>query len=195
MISLVAASYCFGKSNQYIARVTGRDESYTFQRSWLGRKTGKRHDRTEADVDSTGLYEICDISRNGTKEQSYVVIIHIGEYLRKYSVSKEDAMKIGRALEAGLNFDHIVKPTEDFSSVYILTPKEAAKGKKEADESLSVKEAFDKCWSVLQALPMPIAKKVVVALGKHLKAKPEQKEMLALPPAVIIQEDNHEEKQ
>ncbi len=185
MITLRAETRCYSKKHQYIARIDGRDESYTFDRKFVGRKVGKNDTGSEADIDSPGLFEICNITTKGKKDQTYVVIIHVGEYLRQYDVSREEAMKIGKALGDGTDIKHVVKPNDDLTGVVIHTRKEADKARKEADEALSVSQAFDKCWEIVQSLPVPTAKKVVAALTKRLKPQPppEPKPMLALPPA------------
>lgn len=176
MLTLMAHSRDRSKDGkQYIALITGRHPSYTFNREWVGQKIGKRHEATQADIDEPGLYELGHVKKTG-KAPEYVLVLHVGQHLKQYPCSKQDAMKIGRALDKDIPFASIVKPNEDLSGVLILTPGLAKKETAKADKSRTVQEAEDACWAILQALPANIANKVIVALKKKLKPPPVEAE-------------------
>lgn len=90
------ARYGFG-GKQYVARITGRDAKFTFQREFLGRKEGKRGERTEVLVDDPGLYEARDIDSKGRTDDRY--IIFDGEH--EVTISREDAMALARQIGEG----------------------------------------------------------------------------------------------
>jgi hypothetical protein len=99
MITLTAQAD-YGHSGQYIARLTGRDPKFTFQRTFIGHKGSKRNETSTVDVDEPGLYECCDISRKHGKEPRYVLVVDIDDDLVDLPSDKEDALKIARALES-----------------------------------------------------------------------------------------------
>lgn len=98
----------YGHTGQFIARITGRNARYTFEREFLGRKSGKRNDITEADVDDPGLYECCNISRKSGKDSRFTLVVQVGDDLLEFDSNKEDAMKIGKAMDQGREFGDIV---------------------------------------------------------------------------------------
>lgn len=164
MITLSASSYG-PESGQYIARVIGRHARWTFEREFIGRKTGKRHDVTEADIDTPGLYEVCSIDRKGRKEQRYVLLLDWSRGLTQITADKRDAMRIGRGLADGLAISQIAA-TDDGATYQILTPAQ----RRAADVARTVDKAAEECWQVLQALPLKFARRVVVSLRKRLQA-------------------------
>jgi len=85
---------------QYVARITGRNAKFTFARAFIGQRSGKRNDHTEAMVDESGLYETRDTDRKGVTD-SYLILWCDGDQLRATDVSREDAMAIARRLDGG----------------------------------------------------------------------------------------------
>jgi hypothetical protein len=105
------ASADYGLSGQYIARISGRDSKYTFNRDFIGRRCGKRNESTNADVDDPGLYECCDVDRNGKKSRFYFVVEVDGD-LFKFTTDKEDAMTVAKMMDDGRAFSEIVVGTK-----------------------------------------------------------------------------------
>jgi hypothetical protein len=99
MITLTASAD-YGHTGQYIACLTGRDPQFTFQRTFIGHKGGKRNETSTVDVDEPGLYECCDISRKHGKEPRYILVVDVNDDLIGLPSDKEDALKIARALES-----------------------------------------------------------------------------------------------
>lgn len=172
----LTASADYGLSGQYIARIIGRDSKFTFQREFIGRKYGKRNEGSEADVDESGLYELCDVTKKRGKVQRYRVVLELpsGE-LAKLVASKEDAMAIAKALDAGRAFGDIVRYCEgvddagnDVPAYEILSAKQAEK----AQSAATVDSAIATCWAAIEALPAKDAKKVLAALRAKLAPAP-----------------------
>jgi len=161
MISFSASSK-FGHSGQYIARITGRHKQYTFEREFIGRKGGKRNEETTADVDDPGLYECCDVDKHG-KESRYYLVLEAEGNLIKLRSDKEDAMTIGKAMEAGRSLQEIVVVGKNDDNTFyyeIVSAKEAEK--RQTAQTLDT--AIEQCWAILQPLPLKEAKKVLAAL-------------------------------
>ena len=167
MITLTAESEGT-QGGQYIARLVGRHTTYTFEREFVGRKMGNRHERTEADLDAPGLYEICDVGRRG-KSQRYVFILDVGHRLGSFTCEKREAMKVAKSIDDGMAFTQLVRATEDGTGYEVLTPAQARREQRRADVARSVETASEECWAILQALPTREAKRVVAALKKRLK--------------------------
>lgn len=107
MLTLTAnAGYMM--SGHYIARITGRNDAYTFAREFIGRKCGKRDESCEADVDSPGIYECCGVQKDGKHSRYYFVCDHNGK-LCNLQCSKEEAMKVARYLDDGRDFSAVVQ--------------------------------------------------------------------------------------
>jgi hypothetical protein len=182
MITLTADSKCYGKSSQYIARITGRDPKFTFNREFIGRKSGKRGDTTSADVDEPGLYEITDIDRKGNKNSAYrILALRNGELLELFGTrdsadgldGKDAAMQIAKRMDGGEPFAEIVEVLE--GGKYRLRSKAEAK---RASAAVTVDAAVEQCWTVLQALPEREAKRVLKALRDRMAPpKPAQPEI------------------
>jgi hypothetical protein len=169
----LSASASYGNHGQYVARITGRDNKYTFEREFLGRKTGKRGEDTSADVDEPGLYETCSVGKRG-KESTYWVLLDCpqlgigtkGDTMRLLEMDKSDAMKVAKALDAGRSIAQIVEIYRDTTgekpvNVYRLLSERAA-AKQQA--AATVESAIEACWAALQSLPTKEAKKVMTAL-------------------------------
>lgn len=101
-----SASYGNG-GKQFIARIVGRHKTFTFQREFIGKKGGKRNEDCSADVDEPGLYETRDIDRKGKDDDTQYLVIETPAGLVKWSVSKDDAMKIAKELD-NRPFDKVI---------------------------------------------------------------------------------------
>lgn len=170
MITLRAESR-HPKGGQYVAAVVGRHPRWTFERDFVGRKSGNRHETTEADLDAPGLYEICNIDPKGHKYQQYVLLLDFGRRLTDIECAKQDAMRIARSLDDGLAISQIVRPSEDGRGYEILT----AAQRRAADVARSVERIADECWAILQALPTQQAKRVLKELRSRLTPPTEPK--------------------
>jgi hypothetical protein len=106
MITLNAKSD-YGFSGQHIARISGLDQKSTFVREFIGRKTGKRGEATFADVEEPGLYEVCDVTKDGNRP-GYVLVLEFDQRLRVLLALKEDALEIAREMDLGQPFGHLV---------------------------------------------------------------------------------------
>lgn len=100
-ITLTASAKFGYGGKQFIARITGRDPKFTFQREFLGRKEGKRGETTSVEVDEPGLYEIRDIDRKGNADESYCLIYEDGGDIGKVALDKSEAMALAKRLDAG----------------------------------------------------------------------------------------------
>lgn len=100
----------YGCSGQYIARITGRDSKFTFNREFIGRRGGKRNDETKAEVDEPGLYEVCSVHAKRGKESDYYVVVSTGQGdgLRCLSCDQSAAMKIAKELD-GRTWDDTIE--------------------------------------------------------------------------------------
>lgn len=160
-VTFVAGSD-FGFSGQYVARITGRDSKYTFTRQWVGSKTGKRDERTEAMVDEAGLYEVRNVTKK-SKEDSFFFVCAVadGEVV-KIRTDREDAMKVAKEIGSGRGFSDIVHPSqEDGQWVYeILTKKEA--------QAQAVTNVVEQAYLLLAVLDRAARKAALATLKKRL---------------------------
>jgi hypothetical protein len=100
-----SAKYGYG-GKQFVARINGRDSKFTFDREFVGKKSGKRGDYTEAMVDDPGLYEERDIDSKGRSTDTYYLIWQEAEGdFRKTVIPKEDAMVMAKWLDEGKSVD------------------------------------------------------------------------------------------
>lgn len=106
MISLSSYSD-FGHQGQYVALITGRNTSYTFERTFVGRKTGKRNEISEAHVDEPGLYECCNVGKKG-KSSIFYLVLNFGDTLDKLDIDRKDAMYIAKEMDKGRKLTDIV---------------------------------------------------------------------------------------
>ncbi len=143
MISFSAsARYGYG-GKQFIARITGRHPKFTFAYEFIGRKGGKRNEDCSADVDSPGLYITRDIDSKGRVDDDYYVVFECDGVLHKDSCDKDDAMKIGKAMDAGRSFDSIIQvwPADPLAKLLKLHRDQMAKSANhEPDHLVTVAE-------------------------------------------------------
>jgi hypothetical protein len=161
----LSASADYGLSGQYVARILGRNSKFTFNREFIGSKSGKRGEFTSATVDDAGLYEARDVTRKG-KLEHYLLVIEVDGELKLLKSDLDDAMKIAKALDDGRSIQNIVRynannPAADYD---ILTPAQAAK----ASVASTVETAIEICWAALEPLPPKEAKRVLAALRAKL---------------------------
>lgn len=168
MITLTAKA-AYGQSGQYLARLVGRHPRYTFDREFVGRKTGDRHERSEADLDAAGLYEVCDIDAHASKQQRYILILDVGHRLAEFACERTEAMKIAKAVGVGIAFTELVRAAPDGSGYEILTVAQAKREAQRADVARTIQAISDECWTILQALPTREALRVVGELKKRVK--------------------------
>jgi hypothetical protein len=95
-----SAKFGFG-GKQYIARITGRDAKFTFERSFIDRKEGKRREDSTAIVDEPGLYMCVDVDKHGKDETFTLVWRGPDDELYTIHESTEEAMLIAKRLDAG----------------------------------------------------------------------------------------------
>lgn len=108
MITLTATASFGNGGKQFIAHVVGRNAKFIFNRTFVGKKGGKRGQDSEADVDEPGLYELRNIDNKGRDDNRYVLLIEVNGELTRFSCDKEDAMKIAKELDKGRRFEEIV---------------------------------------------------------------------------------------
>lgn len=103
----LTANAKFGQSGQFVARINGRDSKFTFNREFIGSKSGKRGETTSAEVDDPGLYEERDVDSKGRKEDSYVLVYPTKDgglsFVR--GIAKDLAMTIAKRMDAGESID------------------------------------------------------------------------------------------
>lgn len=179
MITLTAVSKCYGNNGQYLARISGRSGKYTFERSFLGRKSDRT---TSALVDEPGLYEEADIDKKGRKEPSFVLVLQrpaefpplsdtADKEWMKFTIAESDAMSIAKRIGEGEQLTDIVEIRRTDSGY-----KTALRSKSEAKKtavSVTIETATEQCWQVLQALPERETKKVLAALKLRVTPKPQ----------------------
>lgn len=105
-ISLFAESK-WGCSGQYIARLVGRDPKVQFSRQFVGRKSGKRLERSEFETDEPGFFEICDVDKRG-KSKEFRLILPWRDGLKSIRTDMADALKICKRLDAGEKLTDVV---------------------------------------------------------------------------------------
>jgi len=103
----LSAESKYGYSGQYIARITGRADRVQFARSFVGTRSGKRNDASKYETDEIGLYEECDVGKNG-KSKSYALVMPWKSTLKKIYVDLDDALKIAKRFDGGESLDGIV---------------------------------------------------------------------------------------
>lgn len=96
----LSAESKFGFHGQYIARIMGRAQKFQFQRSFVGRKSGKRNELTSYETDEIGLYEECDVGKNGATK-TYALVLEYKDRLVKLYSDTEDALAIAKRLDGG----------------------------------------------------------------------------------------------
>jgi hypothetical protein len=101
-----SARYGYG-GKQFIARITGRDKKFTFEREFIGKKVGKRGEDTSVVVDEPGLYVERNIDSKGRSDETYQIIWRDGDKLRLF-VLDDISQAMGIATEIGDGAD----PTE-----------------------------------------------------------------------------------
>ncbi len=189
MITLMAVSRAYQNNRQFIARITGRDAKFTFQREFVGRKQGKRGDTTEANIDEPGLFEVCDIDKRGNKDSSYAIVVaHPADTngLIRFWAGMHDvdgrsgvdvAMMIAKRMDAGEAISDMiecVEQPEDPAKPGVRTWKYRLRAKSEvpaATAAPATGAAVGACWQVLQALPEHEAREVLAALEARLSRR------------------------
>ena len=201
MITLRATASYGNGGKQFIARVTGRNLKYTFERQFVGRKGGKRNEDCEADLDEPGLYEVRNIDRKGNVDDTYVVLgEHDGSLRKSTAVHKEEALKIAKALGSGRRIEQIVElvarpsrrdPAVTVYDAVIVTAREAEK----KAVAQTIDAATAQCWQVLQCLPEREAKKVLAALRAMVSPPKPAEAMGMIPetPVGIVTDANKEQ--
>ncbi len=93
----------FGFENkQFVARITGRHPKWTFDREFIGTKTGKRKDGTTAKVDDPGLYQERNIDNKGRATNRYYAVWSLGGKELDYApISEDEAMGLAKDLDSG----------------------------------------------------------------------------------------------
>lgn len=105
----LTASAAYGQSGHFIARITGRDPKFTFARTFVGRKTGKRKDGAEHTTDEPGLYETRDVDRKGRKDDTYHVVERLPDgSLDASTCTLQEAMALAKLFDAGASFEDAV---------------------------------------------------------------------------------------
>lgn len=94
-IELEAGSDFNTAGKQYIARIVGRNSKFTFEREFIGRRSGKRNDITTAIIDTPGIYEVRDTDRKGTYN-TYYIIAEIENKLTRTWIEVKDAMELAK---------------------------------------------------------------------------------------------------
>lgn len=100
LVVTLTASADFGKTGQYIARLTGRAPKVQFAREFCGTKEGKRKDTTRYETDEVGVYEINDETRKG-RDRSYWFVLPWQAELRIIRTDHEDCLAICKRLDGG----------------------------------------------------------------------------------------------
>jgi hypothetical protein len=160
------ASADFGQTGQYVARITGRNSKFTFEREFIGRRYGKRNEGSQADVDEPGLYELRDSTRKG-KVDRYRLVVEVDGELQAHKADKEEAMRLAKIIgEGGVSAMVARVRIIEKDSFEILGASEA----KRAEVAQTVDTAIAQCWAILGALPEKEAKKVLSSL--KLKVSP-----------------------
>jgi hypothetical protein len=158
----LSASADYGHTGQYVARLTGRDSKFTFEREFIGTKYGKRNEGTSAEVDDPGVYEMRDVTRKG-KIDKYRIVVELDGELHKLVSDKEDAMAICKQIDAGRPFADIVRASrnDENAVVYeILTAKQA--------EQAAAASVVDQCVALLAPLDDKAQKAALTALRAKL---------------------------
>lgn len=162
MITLTAACRCNlrytpGAKKPYIARITGRDSKVTFAREFIGAE--------RVDVDTPGLYETRGVDKKGRGDDpEYVLVLESSDgEVGEFTASKEDAMKIAKAFDAGRPIESIVALTPDGEWEFVT----AARAERAA-VAATIDDAAERCWQIVLGLPAKDGKKVLDVLRKRL---------------------------
>jgi len=172
-MTMITATAEPGRTGQYIARIVGFDPSFIFRREFIGTRSGKRGEWTNADVDDAGLYEACDVTPKG-KAHRYLLVVKSPETNDEPVIlrsDKGDAVRIARALDAGRTIAEIVvvsKSAREGGFVYGFMPMQAVVQQQIGTDMVNAMEA---CWRSLQRLPAESAWKVLRALRGRLDAR------------------------
>lgn len=179
MITLQAEAKYGYEGKQYVARIVGRDPKFTFTREFIGQKWGKRRGSTTAEVDTPGLYVICDVDKKGKSELFRIVLDSAGGLIELRAGGdnldnldgKDAAMQIAKRLDLGESLEQIVELQTglDGKPKYRIRTKAQAQ---KASVAVTVDAATAQCWAVLEALPEREAKKVLSALKAKLAPPP-----------------------
>lgn len=164
MITLNASSDFNTAGKQYIARIKGRDSKFTFDREFIGKRSGKRNDFTSADVDDPGLYELRDTTRKGTSDK-YRLIVAQGDELVVYRCSKEEAMKIARLLDEGVSAHDLpsrltLPDDRESGDIGFVTAAQAER----AVVAQTIDSVVAACWAAIEPLPEKERKRVLAEL-------------------------------
>ena len=166
MITLTASSDFNTAGKQYVARITGRNSKFTFEREFIGTRSGKRNDYTRADIDDPGLYEGRDTTRKGNSDW-YRLVVRIGEgdELGVWWCNKEEAMKIARLLDervpaSELHTRLVLPEDRKNGEIGFITAAQAER----AEAAQTIESAIAACWAAIEALPEKDQKKVLAAL-------------------------------
>lgn len=170
MITLTADSKCWGNNKQYIARVTGRDSKFTFEREFIGSKNGTV---STARVDDAGLYEICDIDKKGNKSAYFRIVVPnaAGELIELkaggHNADGQDgtevAMTIAKRMDGGERIVDMIELTDD-GKYRLRTKAQAVK----AVKANTLDSVIDSCWSLIAILPEKEQKAVISAIRKRM---------------------------
>lgn len=152
-ISLYAEK-AYGQTGNYVARLTGRNSQFTFEREFLG---------ASVLVDTPGIYEVRDVDRKGRKTDSYTLVLSVDiDNVEDFRAEKEDAMKICKLLDAGERLEDIVHSfEEDGNLVWGFRDKKA-----EAEKAKS--SVLEQCYELLKTLSEADAKKIIKELKDRI---------------------------
>lgn len=104
-VTLWAESKCGSAKSQYVAKIIGRAPQWQFNRMFVGAKSGRN---TGYETDELGLYETCDLSKRGVKDQSYWLVMPWQDGVVLLQSDKSDALKIAKRLDSGEPITDIV---------------------------------------------------------------------------------------
>ena len=173
MITLTAEGRYGYEGKQFIARIVGRDAKFTFSREFVGRRSGKRNGTTEADLDTPGLYEVCDVDSKGNKDSRYILLFESSDgvlvKLRGTADNadgidgKDAAMTIAKRMDAGESFERIVAVSAGADGRHAYRIQTKAEAQKEIAR-MTADSAVEQCWAILQSLPERQAKQILSTL-------------------------------
>lgn len=191
-IHLYARSYKLHQNNQYIAKITGRHERYTFERELCGNAV---LNRTEAIIDKPGLYEIANINREGVRSSVYrlivpqadgdgLILLHVGgDYLGPHDTDAESiACLLARRMDGGQRLSDMIQleDTEDGWGYRIAPPLPVEKETKMRTRQ----QAADECVRILQAFSLKDVRLILKEIREQLFPGPiELPDKPGMPPA------------
>ena len=90
---------------QFIARITGRNPKYTFEREFIGKKEDSKGKTTSVTIDEPGLYQTRDVDSKGRSDDTCYIVWRDGDKLVKDILDEEAAMAAanGSLTEEALN--------------------------------------------------------------------------------------------